>query len=120
LQKKTAVLALLLMSLTKPAAAGHFHLDVETLYGWCRPYEVGGESVGSLCEGYLNAIIDVLAHDIPIHDNLACIPAEVELGELRDIVIETLKDAPKTDPGNAHDWVARAISEAFPCEASGN
>jgi hypothetical protein len=120
MRKKTAVLALLLMSLTKPAAADHFYIDNETLYGWCRPYEVGSESIGSLCEGYLNAIADILAHGLSIHDNRACIPEHTPLSDLRDLVIEALKDAPKTDAKVAHDWVARAISEAFPCEASGN
>ncbi len=120
MRKITAVLALLLISLTKPAAADHFYVDIETLYGWCRPYEVSSESIGSLCEGYLNAIADILAHGMPIHDNRACIPEHTQLGDLRDIVIEALKDGPKTDSKVAHDWVARAISEAFPCEASGN
>jgi hypothetical protein len=120
MRKKTAVLALLLMALAKPAAADHFHLDIETLQGWCRPYEVGSESVGSLCAGYLNAILDILAHGVPVHDSRACIPDHVELGDLRDLVIEALKDAPKPGSGVAHDWVARAISEAFPCEDSGN
>jgi len=120
MRKKTAILALLLVSLTKPATADHFYVDIKTLYGWCRPYEVGSESIGSLCEGYLNAIADILAHGVPIHDNRACIPAYVELGDLRDVVIEALKDAPKTDSKVAHDWVAKAISEAFPCQASGD
>jgi hypothetical protein len=121
MRKKTAVLALLLMSLAKPAAADHFNVDVETLHGWCRPYEVGSrKSIGSLCEGYLNAIADILAHGTPIHGFRACVPKFVSLADLRDLVIEALNDAPKTDATAAHDWVAKAISEAFPCEASGN
>ena len=119
-KKNTAVLALLLLLLIKPAAADHFYVDIKTLYGWCRPYEVGSESIGSLCEGYLNAIADILAHGVSIHDNRACIPAYVELGDLRDVVIEALKDAPMTSSKNAHSWVARAISAAYPCKASEN
>ncbi|MFQ5567164.1 MAG: Rap1a/Tai family immunity protein [Paracoccaceae bacterium] len=114
------MLALLLISLTKPTAADHFYVDINTLHGWCRPYEVGSESIGSLCEGYINAIADILAHGLSIHDNRACIPAYVELVDLRDVVIEALKDAPRTDSKVAHDWVARAISEAFPCGSAGN
>ncbi len=120
MQKKAVVLAILLVSPTMPAAADHFYVDIKTLYGWCRPYEVGSESIGSLCEGYLNAIADILAHGVPIHDNRACVPEHAQLADLRDLVIEALNDAPKTDFTAAHDWVARAISEAFPCEASGN
>ncbi len=117
---KTAVLALLLTALAKPAAADNFYIDTETLHGWCRPYEVGSESVGSLCEGYLNAIADILAHGLPIHDNRACIPDHTPLGELRGIVIEALSNGPTTDTEVAHDWAAKAIAEAFPCEASGS
>jgi hypothetical protein len=120
MRKKTAVLALVLISLTRPAAADHFYIDIETLYGWCRPYEVGGESIGSLCEGYLNAIADILAHGLPIHDNRACIPEHTPLAELRDIVIEALSNGPEIDIEVAHDWVAKALSAAFPCEASGS
>ena len=40
--------------------------------------------------------------------------------DLRDIVIEALKDGPKTGSEVAHDWAARAISEAFPCRHSAN
>ncbi len=120
MRKKTVMLALLLMSLTKPAAADHYHLEIETLHGWCRPYEVGSESIGSLCEGYLNAVADILAHGSSIHGNRACIPKQVHLDDLRDLVIEALNDGPKTDSEAAHDWVARVISEVFPCEASGN
>jgi hypothetical protein len=118
--RKMAVQALILISLSRLAAADHFHLDVKTLDGWCRPYKVGSESLGSLCEGYLNAILDILAHGVPVHNSRACIPDHVELGELRDLVIEALKVAPKPGSEVAHDWVAKAISEAFPCEDSGN
>ena len=120
MHKRTAVLALLLMSLTKPAAANHIYVDIETLHGWCRPYEIGSESVGSLCEGYLNAIADILAHGMPIHDNRACIPEHVQLVDLRDVVIEALNNGPKPESKIAHDWVARTISQVFPCAASGN
>ncbi len=111
-----AVLALLLLSLTKPAAADHFYVDIETLYGWCRPYEVGsGENIGARCEGYLDAIADILVDGTPIHGNRACIPDHVHLTDLRDVVIEALKHAPRTNSKNAHAWAAKAISEAFPC-----
>lgn len=120
MRKKPAVLALLLISLIKPAAADHIYVDTETLYGWCRPYEISSESIGSLCEGYLNAIADILAHGVPIHDNRACIPEHVQLAALRDLVIEALKNGPKTSSKAAHDWAARAIAQAFPCSYSEN
>ena len=121
MRKTAAVLALVLISMAKPTAADHFYVDVETLHGWCRPYEVGSsKNIGSLCEGYLNAIADILVDGTPIHGTRACIPKYVQLADLRDIVIEALKDAPKTTSRDAHSWAARAISDAFPCKASDN
>ncbi len=121
MRTKATMVALLLILPIKPAAADHFYIDIETLYGWCRPYEVGNsESIGSLCEGYLNAIADILADGTPIHGTRACIPRYVRLIDLRDLVIEALKDAPRTDSKDAHSWAARAISDAFPCKASGD
>jgi hypothetical protein len=117
--KKVAVLALVIVPMAKSAAADHFYVDVETLHGWCRPYEVGsGKNIGSLCEGYLNAIADILVDGTPIHGTRACIPRYVQLPDLRDIVVEALKNAPRTTSKDAHSWAARAISAAYPCKAS--
>jgi hypothetical protein len=98
-----------------PAAADHMYVDTETLYGWCRPPEVGTSGVGPRCSGYINAVADILAHGIPIHDNRACVPEQIRLVDLRNLTIEALNSRPKAGHKNAHDWVARAISEAFPC-----
>ena len=119
MRKKVAVLAFVLISMAKPTTADHFFVDIETLHGWCRPYEIVSiRSIGSLCEGYLNAIADILVDGTPIHGTRACIPKYVQLPDLRDIVIEALKDAPRTASRDAHSWAARAIAEAFPCKAS--
>jgi len=110
------VLTLLLLSLAKPVAADYFFVDIETLYGWCRPYEVGsGENIGARCEGYLDAIADILVDGTPIHGYRACILEGVQMTDLRDIVIEALKSAPRTNSRDAHSWAAKAISDAFPC-----
>ena len=119
MRKKAAMLVLVLVSPTQQVAADHFYVDVKTLHGWCRPYEVGSsKNIGSLCEGYLNAIADILVGGTPIHGTRACIPKYVQLPDLRDIVIEALKDAPRTTSRDAHSWAARAISDAYPCKAS--
>ena len=98
-----------------PAAADHMYVDTEILYGWCKPYEVGTSGVGALCSGYINAVADILAHGIPIHDHRACVPEQVRLVDLRDLTVKALDSRPKVGHKNAHDWVARALSEAFPC-----
>ena len=62
-----------------------------------------------------NLAADILAHGLPIHDHRACIPEEVRLVDLRDLTVKALDSRPKVGHKNAHDWVARALSEAFPC-----
>jgi hypothetical protein len=118
--KTSILLALFLLSLARPAAADNFYVSMNTLYGWCKPYEVGDESLGSLCEGYLNAIADILADGLPIHDSRACIPEGVRLIDLRNVVIEGLDAAPDSRGVDAHSWAARAISRAYPCGNAGN
>jgi hypothetical protein len=115
MRKPMMSLAALAALAAGPAAADHMYVDTETLYGWCSPYEVGTSGVGPLCSGYINAVADILAHGIPIHDNRACVPEQIRLVDLRNLTIEALNSRPKAGHKNAHDWVARAISEAFPC-----
>ncbi len=115
MRKSMALSAILVALATGPAAADHMYVDTETLYGWCKPYEVGTRNVGPLCSGYINAVADILAHGVPVHDHRACVPEQVRLVDLRDLTVEALDSRPNVGHKNAHDWVARAISEAFPC-----
>jgi len=120
MRRITGALALLLVLLARPTAADHFFVSMNTLYGWCKPYAVGDESLGGLCEGYLNAIADILADGQPIHDNRACIPDDVTLVDLRNVVIKGLDDAPDSRAMDAHNWSAKAIARAYPCKAASN
>ncbi len=115
MRKPMMSLAALAALVAGPAAVDHMYVDTETLYGWCKPYEVGTSGVGPLCSGYIIAVADILAHGIPIHSNRACVPEQVRLVDLRNLTIEALDNRPKVGHKNAHDWVARAISETFPC-----
>jgi hypothetical protein len=112
------VLALALLA--QSAVADRFYVSINTLYGWCKPYEIGEPSIGSLCEGYLNAIADILSDGTSIHGSRACIPEGVELIEIRDVVLGTIDNAPDTRGMGAHGWVAQAIASAYPCEKTGN
>ncbi len=115
MQKKMTLLALTVVLLTAPTAtaAEHIYVDIGILYGWCKPYEVGDIGPGPLCAGYINAVADILAHAVPIHDQRACIPHTVSLNDIRNLVIK------EWDPGgghmSAHDWVAEVLARAYPC-----
>lgn len=115
MRKSIASLAMVSTLMTVPAVADHMYVDTEILYGWCKPYEIGTAGIGGLCSGYINGVADILAHKIPIHGQRACVPEQMKLSDLRDITVKALADRPKVGHKNAHDWVARAISEAFPC-----
>ncbi len=116
MRKSMVPLATLAALVAGPAAADHMYVDTNILYGWCKPYEVGPKSVGPLCSGYINAVADILAHGVPVHDHRACVPEQVRLIDLRDLTVKALDSRrPKIGHKNAHDWVARALSEAFPC-----
>lgn len=109
------LLTVVLPLVAAPAAGDHKYVDTETLYGWCKPYKVGTSGVGALRRGYINAVADILAHSLSIHDHRACVPGHIRLVELRDIVVKALESRPKVGHKDAHDWVARALSEAFAC-----
>ncbi len=116
MRKAMALVATAATLITVPAVADHMYVDTEVLYGWCKPYEIGTVGIGTLCSGYINGVADILAHKVPIHGHRACVPEQVQLVDLRDITVKALADRPKVGHKNAHDWVARAISEAFPCK----
>ena len=114
MRKSMASLVALATLVVVPAAADHMYVDTETLYGWCKVREVGPSSA-PYCTGYINGVADILAHGVMIHDNRACVPEQVRLDDLRDLVVEALELRPKVGHKNAHDWVAKAIADAFPC-----
>ena len=68
MRKSMAALAALATLVAVPVAADHMYVDTETLYGWCKPNEVGPKSA-PYCSGYINAVADILAHGVVIHDN---------------------------------------------------
>ncbi len=107
-----ALLAILVPLVVTPAAASHVHVDTETLNGWCQPYEAGSEA---RCNGYINGVANTLARGIPVHGHRACIPGDVPMVYLRIVTVTVLDDRTKDGHMNARDWVARVLSEAFPC-----
>jgi hypothetical protein len=115
MRKMRVLLALTVIFLVMPTAAEHMYVDTDTLYGWCRPYEVGDIGPDPLCAGYITAVIDIMADGGSIHDYRACVPDTVELSDLRDLVINELDKRPKKGHANAHIWTAGVFAHAYPC-----
>jgi len=111
-----ALVPCLLWYSAPPAYADHRHVDTETLHGWCKPYDVGVAGIGRLCAGYINAIVDILDRDVPIHGYRACIPEDVKLSDLHVVVVKKLRDRPEVADKYGYDWVARALAENYPCK----
>jgi hypothetical protein len=109
------LLVLTLVLLATRTAADHMYVDSQTLSGWCEPYKVGGPGPGPLCAGYINAVADILAHGVPLHDQWACVPHTVSLDDLRNLVINELEQRSDRGHKNAHIWVAEVLAGAYPC-----
>jgi len=107
--------ALTVVLLAAPAAAEHMYVDTDTLYGWCKPYEVGDIGPGPLCAGYINGVADILASGESIHHQQACIPHQVSLNDIRNLVISKMDQRPKGSLESAHKWVAEVLARAYPC-----
>jgi hypothetical protein len=110
-----ALLAILVPLVVTPAAASHVHVDTETLNGWCKLDEGGTSGGEARCNGYINSVANTLARGIPVHGRRACIPGDMPMVYLRIVTVTALDDRTKDGHMNARDWVARVLSEAFPC-----
>lgn len=118
MRKPATLLALTAALLITPAAAEHTYVDTDVLYGWCKPYVIGGVSPPKLCAGYINAVADILAHGEAIHGQRACVPDTVSLSDIRDLVVGAIDGRPNEGKKSAHDWVAEVLAGAYPCAAA--
>lgn len=113
----TVLLPCMIRFMAAPAYADHHPIiDRETLYGWCKPYAAGPETVGKLCAGYLFAISDLFTHKISVGGRRACIPEHVTLTQLRGVVFERLENRPKELDAPGYDWVVQAFADSYPCD----
>ena len=115
MRKNITLPALTVALLAAPAAAEHIYVDTDTLYGLCKPYEVRDIGPGPLCAGYINAVADILASGESIHQRQACVPHDVSLGDVRDLVISEIDKRLKGNIESAHAWVAEVLARAYPC-----
>jgi hypothetical protein len=68
----------------------------------------------SLCFGYIEAVTDALVRN-SLNGYEACVPQEVTVGQLQNIVVQYLRQDPRDRHLGAIGLVAHAISNAFPC-----
>ena len=118
MRKNATLLALAVVLLATPAAAEHMYVDTDTLFGWCKPYEVGDIGPGPLCAGYINGVVDILASGESIHHQRACVPHDVELNDVRNLIIGEIDKLPTGSLESAHKWVAEVMAQAYPCVAA--
>ena len=69
----------------------------------------------NMCVGFIGGIADAMGAGNIINGYRACLPAGVELGQVKDIVIQYLNANTQTRHLSAGGLVADAISNAFPC-----
>jgi len=109
---RCAAVALVLLS---PAAAESKALPfvgARQLAAWC---EADAAEVGSLCGGYVLAVADVLAADLPLDGRRACLPVGVRTGTLVDAVRRYLAEHPRRGFERATVVAADALAQAYPC-----
>jgi len=61
-----------------------------------------------LCVGFITGVADALSHDL-------CLPRNVSIEQLEDIVVRYLRYNPKTRHLSASSLVFAVLTEKFPC-----
>jgi Rap1a immunity proteins len=68
------------------------------------------------CFGYIDSVVDDLLANKIVDGFSACITIELDDSRRKDIVVQFLNDNPALRYLGAPELVARALSEAFPCQ----
>ena len=103
---KSVFLALLVAAV--PAAASAARLDGNTLLARCSTQDVKS------CSVYLDGFADAL-RESPGDSRPACIPDNVNGLQLRDVVIQLLRNEPQNRQQSAARLIIRAYAKAWPC-----
>jgi hypothetical protein len=85
----------------------------DDLSKWCS--EGINEAGASFCQGYVEGIADVLGAGNTINGYSACFQPGMTVGQVMDIVKQHLAMHPQDRQAAGDGFVARALSEAFPC-----
>ena len=73
-----------------------------------------GFAARGYCLGFTSGIVSVMQNH-EIYGFNACIPGNVRMVQIRDVVLQFLKDNPGKRHLEASSIVAGALSDAFPC-----
>lgn len=101
--------AILLLSI-HPAYAG-FQTGNDLLR-WCTNTDNFSEGE---CGGYIIGVADAQEFFRAANKSASCVPADVEAGQLRDVVVKYLQDNPNVRNLGASVLVMAAIVNAWPC-----
>jgi hypothetical protein len=115
--KTVLAVVLLLLGALNPFSVGaeSNFVDGNTLYNDCN--EPLSDPGYSYCTGYVAGISDLLATlmDLKAIPRKICLPHNVSLGQLRDIVVKDFKDNPNKRHYTASSSIYVALANAFPC-----
>jgi hypothetical protein len=84
--------------------------DGERLFGQC----TDAVSEGA-CLNYIAGIADAMTNRNPIYRAKACVPDNVQIYQLRDVVVGFLRDHPEIRQQVGAQLVASAFQQSFPC-----
>lgn len=82
-------------------------------------FESSGSNDGSdptYCMGYIAGVVDAI-RGVPLPDDMPthCLPPNVTLGQLRQVVVKYLEDHPEKLHYSGDAIILAALAEAFPC-----
>jgi hypothetical protein len=90
-----------------PAHAEPISTTGNAFYNQCKDEN---SSSGLVCSVYVNGLMDGI-----IYSNFVCIPPEVNVGQLRDVILAYLRDHPSERHARTGDLAVVALAMAFPC-----
>ena len=111
------VAAAVVLVLTGEASAGGYYTQGNELVEQCRGHGAGKlTSKLGFCIGYIVSVVDVLSGGDDIAGWRACFPAGATGTQLIEVAETQLRKHPEYWHLGAPVQLARALSEAFPCE----
>jgi len=104
----------LALALLGTGNAGAAFLDGRQLLEYCTG---GGKQGAKVCEGYVAGVVDsrLELHDREMLEKKFCLPVNVDLGQVVQVVVNYLFDHPDELEYTANSTVYVALQGAFPC-----
>lgn len=110
------VLALALFALGSQAFAqtSDTFIDGEQLYKYCTSTKLAENNT---CAGYIGGVLDTMTTltGSDVIKKLICIPVNVKLSTIRDVLVSYLKKHPEELGLNASSLILDPLVEAYPC-----